>query len=192
MIAQIQGHLISKEPTRVLVSAGGIGFELIVPLSTSRQLPDCGEPVTLLVVFKLDRSGVQLYGFNTREEKEVFELLTGVKGVGPKAALNLLSRWPPEEITIAIRQGKTELLRSAPGIGPKKVDAILKRFSENVAVGVATTADLCKPTNFAEALNALVSLGLTRKEAQERLNRLKITPEMNLQDILKQALAQKG
>lgn len=192
MIAQIQGQLISKEPTRVVVSVGGIGFELLVPLSTSRQLPNCGEPVTLLVVFKIDRSGVQLYGFSTPEEKEVFELLTSVKGVGPKAALNLLSRWPPEEITTAIRQGKTELLRSAPGIGPKKVDAILKRFSESVPVGVATPTDLCKPTTIADALNALVSLGLTRKEAQERLNKLKITPEMNLQDILKQALAQKG
>jgi len=192
VIAQIQGQLISKEPTRVVVSVGGIGFELLVPLSTSRQLPNCGEPVTLLVVFKIDRSGVQLYGFSTPEEKEVFELLTSVKGVGPKAALNLLSRWQPEEITTAIRQGKTELLRSAPGIGPKKVDAILKRFSESVPVGVATSADLCKPTTIADALNALVSLGLTRKEAQERLNKLKITPEMNLQDILKQALAQKG
>lgn len=192
MISQIQGKLISKEPTRVVVTAGGIGFELIVPLSTSRLLPGCNEEVSLLVVFTLDRAGVQLYGFATQKEKEVFELLTSVKGLGPKAALNLLSRWTPEEITSAINQGKTELLRSAPGIGPKKVEAILKRFHENVPTGVELSDELCKPGVLADALNALTALGLTRKEAQERLTKLKITPEMNLQDILKQALAQKG
>ncbi len=192
MISQIQGKLISKEPTRVVVTAGGIGFELIVPLSTSRLLPGCNEEVSLLVVFTLDRAGIQLYGFATPKEKEVFELLTSVKGVGPKAALNLLSRWTPEEIISAINQGKTELLRSAPGIGPKKVDAILKRFHENVPTGVESSDEPCKPGVFADALNALTALGLTRKEAQERLAKLKITPAMNLQDILKQALAQKG
>lgn len=191
MIAQIQGALVAKEPTRVVISTGGLGLELNVPLSTSRFLPACNEEVKLFVVMEVTRSGVNLYGFATSREKEVFELLTSVRGVGPKAALNLLSQWSPDEITAAINQEKTDLLRSAPGIGPKKVDAILKRFREQASVP-ETASHLCSSPPLIDAENALISLGLTRKEARERLMKLKVTPELPLQEILKRALAMKG
>ncbi|MGQ9678879.1 MAG: Holliday junction branch migration protein RuvA [bacterium] len=190
MIAQLQGILVVKEPTRVVVDVGGLGLELKVPLSTSYELPGCNEEVKLLVVTEITRAGLNLYGFASQREKEVFELLTGVRGVGPKAALNLLSRWSPDEITSAINQGKTDLLRSAPGIGPKKVDALLKRFREQAPSTEKPTNRCISPT-VVDALNALVSLGLSRKEAQERLAKLEVTPETTLQEILKLALAMK-
>lgn len=191
MIAQIQGVLVVKEPTRVVITAGGLGLELNVPLSTSRSLPGCNEEVKLLVVTEVTHAGINLYGFATPREKKVFELLTSVRGVGPKAALNLLSRWSPDEITSAINQGKTDLLRSAPGIGPKKVEAILKRFREQ-ASAPETASNLCRSPTLIAVENALISLGLTRKEARERLTKLKVTPELPLQEILKRALAMKG
>lgn len=191
MIAQIQGVLVVKEPTRVVITAGGVGLELNVPLSTSRSLPRCNEEVKLLVVTVVTHAGIILYGFATPREKEVFEILTSVRGVGPKAALNLLSRWSPDEITSAINQGKTDLLRSAPGIGPKKVEAILKRFREQASAPETASHPSRSPT-LIDAENALISLGLTRKEARERLTKLKVTPELPLQEILKRALAMNG
>lgn len=205
MIARLRGTLVSKKPTRLLLDTSGIAFEISVPLSTSRALPECGDEATVYVVMHVTRSGVELYGFATEEEKQVFELLTSVKGVGPRATLNLLSRFTPDEITTAINQGKTEPFRSTPGIGPKKVEAILRQLRPGPQLRTpAPSGSGCtegeKPsvpesrqlrTLINDALTALIALGLSRKEAEQRLAKLKIAPEMGLQELLKQTLAQK-
>ncbi len=184
MITQLRGKIINKQPTLVVLESAGIGFEINVPLSTSRHLPDPPEEVTLLVVMNIGRNEVQLYGFRTREEKDTFLLITGVKGVGPKAALNLLSRFQPQEIVAAIAQGKTDLLKSAPGIGDKKAESIARLLRSRVPA----PATVPEPSILRDAIAALISLGLTQKEARERLARLVIKPDTSLQEVLLFAL----
>jgi len=186
MIGAFRGRILEKEPTRILLDCSGIGFEMRVPLSTSRKLPDPGGEAGLLMVMRVTRTGVDLFGFADRAERDVFNLLTGVKGIGPKAGLNLLSRFAPQEILEVIAAGRVEVIRSVPGIGPKKADSLLKKLQ-----GEAPPAREMQPM-LADAAVALMSLGLSRREAQERLSRVQVTPELTLQELLKLALAQRG
>ena len=186
MIGALRGRIVEKEPTRVELDCSGIGFELRVPLSTSRSLPDAGQEARLLVVMRVTRSGVDLFGFADKEERDVFNMLTSVRGIGPRAGLNLLSRFAPQEILDVIAAGRIEVIRSVPGIGPKKADSILKKLQ-----GEAPQPGQVQPM-LADAASALMSLGLSRKEAQERLSRVEFKPDMNLQELLKLALAQRG
>ena len=198
MIALLRGKLLVKEPTRIVLDVNGIGFELRVPLSTSSRLDETGNEVELLVEMEVTRSGFELFGFATKKEQEVFRLITSVKGVGARAALNLLSRFEPDEVVTAISQQNTRLLRSVPGIGEKKAAEILKASQETGDLG-RQTEDRAPKTEHqtgsisaikADAVMALVSLGLSRREAQDRLSRLRIEPDTSLQELLKKALTQ--
>jgi len=180
VIGSLRGRLLEKEPTLVVVECAGIGFELRVPLSTSGRLPEPGQEVRLLVLMRVTRSGVDLFGFLDRQEREAFSLLTSVKGVGPKAGLNLLSRFSPQEIMDVIAAGRVEVFRTVPGIGPKKADSILKKLQVESPVPAQPL--------LADAQAALMSLGLTRKEARERLSQVQLHPETTLAELLKLCL----
>jgi len=186
MISCLRGALREKEPTRLVVDCQGIGFELVVPLSTSRRLPEPGVEVDVLVESCFTREGLNLYGFLDREERDVFRMLTSVKGIGPKAGLNLLSRFTSSEILQIVAQRKVDVIRTVPGIGPKKADNILRQL-EGVGPAPADANPLLR-----DAESALTSLGLTRREARERLSRIQVTDEMSLQEVLKLALSQRG
>ncbi len=185
MISRLRGTLVDKDPTRVVLDCGGVGYELRVPLSTSAALGETGAEATLLVEMTVGRNGVALFGFGTEPEREMFRLLTSVQGIGPKAGLNLLSRLDPGEIKGIIAAGRVEVLRSVPGIGAKRADSILKKLQTALPATPAASPLL------ADAESALVSLGLTRKEARERLARVKPVPE-TLADLLREALNQAG
>lgn len=192
MIATLRGKVIIKEPTRVVLDVNGIGFELRVPLSTSSRLPEPGNEATVLIAMEFTKAGVELFGFFDKKEQEVFRLITAVRGVGPRAALNLLSRFEPDEVVEAIRNKDMGFLRSVPGIGEKKAAEILKQFDtlqrEMPERAGKITASASQLRN--DAVAALVSLGLSKKEAQERLNRLQFEEKMSLQELLKKALSQ--
>lgn len=186
MLARLRGVLVEKEPTRVVVECQGIGFGLKVPLSTSRRLAEAGSEVALRVHTHFTRDGVELFGFIDKEEITAFQRLTSVSGIGPKAGLNLLSRFTPEEIGSVIATGKADVLRTVPGIGPTKADSIIKKLQAEAPspeVGSGLLAD---------AESALVSLGLTHREARDRLRRVGAAENLSLQDLLKLALAQRG
>jgi Holliday junction DNA helicase RuvA len=186
MIASLRGVLREREPTRVVIECQGIGFELKVPLSTSRRLGDSPADVVLLVDTYFTRSGVELYGFLDAEERNAFKLLTSVRGIGPKAGLNLLSRLSPAEIVQAVATGRVDVMKSVPGIGPKKAESIIKKLQQDAPAVLAGTPLL------ADAESALMSLGLTRREARERLARVELGASMTLQELLRIALAQRG
>ena len=183
MINRLRGLLAEKEPTRVVLDCAGVGYELRVPLSTSARLPGPGVEATVLVEMSVGRNGVALFGFASPEEREVFRLLTSVQGIGPRAGLNLLSRLEPGEIKNVIATGRLEVLRSVPGIGPKRAESILKKLQTAMPGAEAATPLL------ADAESALVSLGLTRKEARERLAAIKPVPE-TLAELLRASLSQ--
>lgn len=185
MIARLRGVLVESEPTRVVIDCQGIGIELRVPLSTSRQLAVTPGEVVLLVDTYFTRDAVQLYGFAEADERDVFRHLTSVKGIGPRAGLNLLSRLSPSEIMSAIAAGRVDVMKTVPGIGPKKAESIVKKLQEAVPDARPESSML------ADAESALVSLGLTHKEARGRLSRVLHSPGIALQELLRLALAQR-
>ncbi|MBM3321878.1 Holliday junction branch migration protein RuvA [candidate division WOR-3 bacterium] len=186
MISRLRGVVKEKGPTRLVLECAGIGFELWIPLSTARELPEPEHDAEVLVEPRQARDGLVLYGFAAARERDVFRLLTSVSGVGPKAGLNLLSRFTATEIVQFIQQRRADVLRTVPGLGPKKVESILTQL-ESTTPGPAPSSSLT-----ADAESALQNLGLTRKEARERLARVVMTDEMTLQELLRLALAQRG
>jgi Holliday junction DNA helicase RuvA len=190
MLSRLRGVVVLKQPTRVVLDVNGIGFELQVPLSTSSRLPEKDGTAELLVEMSITRAGIELFGFSTLEELEVFRQLTSVKGVGPKAALNLLSRFEPGAVIAAIRRQDRELLRSVPGIGEKKLAEILKLYAEETPV--PATDQHYKPEIYQQAVSALVSLGLSPRAARERLSRIGYDPNITLAELLKKALARQS
>jgi Holliday junction DNA helicase RuvA len=186
MIAYLRGVIVDKGPTRLVLDCSGTGFEVGVPLSTSSRVGDMGSQVGLLVVTRFTQTGVELYGFLDRKERDVFEMLLSVKGIGPKAGLNFLSRFSPEEILQTIASGRIEVVKTVPGIGPKKAERVLSELAEKTAP--AETGDQL----MADAESALVSLGLTRREARTRLQKVRAGTEMTLEALLKQSLRTEG
>ena len=115
----------------------------------------------------------------------MFRRITAAKGVGPRAGLNLLSQWTPQEIDEAVLAGRAGTVLAVPGIGPKRAESIIKKLTEEQPAAPTGSPLL------ADAEAALVSLGLTQREARERVARVVPTPEMNLQDLLKLVLSRR-
>jgi Holliday junction DNA helicase RuvA len=182
MIASLSGKLLAGSPLKAVVEVNGIGFELTIPLSTARQLGAPGESVVLLVQSVFTRDGLALYGFATPEEKEMFNRLTAVKGIGPKAALNLLSRFSPREISGIIAESRLETLETVPGIGPKRAGLLLGRLRETEPAQTESLPYL------EDAVSALTALGLTRRDAAARLDKIEKRDQLSLNELLTRAL----
>src|SRR5579884_3121589 len=125
MIGRLTGTLIEKQPNQVIVDVGGVGFQVLIPLSTFAELRDINSPVTLLIHTHVREDQLQLYGFLTGRERKLFEMLLTVTGVGPSLALKLLSGRPSDELFSAIRRGEIERLVGIPGIGKKTAERIV-------------------------------------------------------------------
>lgn len=172
MIAQIRGRLASKEPHRVVVDVNGVGYQIFIPLSTYYQLPDVPAEIFLHTHTHVREDAIQLFGFHTRDEQSLFELLRGVSGIGPRLATNILSGISVEELVPALSEGNLPRLRAVPGVGKKLAERLVVELREKVG-----TAQLAQPsaapagpapaTDHAldDVVSALVNLGCNRKEA---------------------------
>lgn len=149
-------------------------------------MAEAGSEVVLRVHTHFTQEGVELFGFIDKEEMTAFQRLTSVSGIGPKAGLNMLSRFTPGEIDSVIATGKADVLRTVPGIGPTKADNIIKKLQAE-APPFETGSEL-----LADAESALVSLGLTHREARDRLRRVGAAQDLSLQELLKLTLARRG
>ena len=132
MIARIQGELIFKSPEKIIVDVGGVGFELFIPLSTYFELPKTGEAVHLKVHTHLREDNISLYGFLTEEEKALFQMLIAVSKIGPKIALNFLSKINQKELLRAIASSDVLLLSSIPGIGKKTAERVIYELRDKI------------------------------------------------------------
>ena len=152
MIARVEGLLREKGPTRVVVDVAGVGYELLIPLSTFSELPDEGKTVALVVHTHMRDSAIQLFGFGTERERTAFELLLRASRVGPKLAQTILSGISPSDLLAAIRSGDVSALRSVPGVGAKRKRALLHHFGSAAAAGQAGLADLEKVSGISKAV----------------------------------------
>lgn len=163
MIAQLTGTLIKKDPAEVVVDVGGVGYLLVVPVSTLTTLPAVGETVTLYTHQHVREDSLALYGFSSEGEQRLFRQLISVSGIGPKVALAILSVSNPDDIRAAIAAGDTEFISSVPGIGKKTADRVVVDLRDKVEMVTGSG----EPRGNDEVVEALIGLGYSRNEARK-------------------------
>jgi Holliday junction DNA helicase RuvA len=191
MIAYLKGTLTEKAPTRVVVDVGGVGYEVLVPLSTSEKLPTPGREVRVLTYHHVREDADSLFGFATPAEREVFEILLTVKGIGPKVALGILSGTSVERFKQAVAAGDSDMLATIPGIGKKTSQRIVMELAEKFGspLDALTVPALAPETG--QAVSALVALGILPQKARaavEAVNRKE--KGLSVEDVVRRALAE--
>ena len=174
MIAHVRGILAEKEPGRVVIEAGGVGYELLISLTTLDRLPREGEEVKLLAWHCVREDDEMLFGFATRQEREMFLKLTQVSGVGPKIALAILSGASIGELSLAIASGNAKRISSIKGVGRKTAEKICVELKDkvNAIEALAATsrrggADDAKALMIRDAMLALSALGFGEEAANK-------------------------
>jgi holliday junction DNA helicase RuvA len=196
MIAHLTGILFSKRPQSVVVDTTGVGYHIYIPLSTFYQLPDEMEKVSLHVYTHVRQDMLQLFGFQTETEKEIFLLLISVSGIGPKLALNILSGIGIKELLSAIVSADSERISAIPGVGKKTSQRITLELKEKVSdilegieVRPQEKMQIRNKEIFDDALSALINLGYPSKSAKIVIeNVLRNDNDINLDTLLKEAL----
>lgn len=194
MIATLNGKLIIKELNFVVVECGGVGLKCYVTQNTHATIGNIGDVVFLYTHLSVREDALDLYGFSTSQELDVFKLITSVSGVGSKIGLAILSEFTPDKIMLSIASGDAKSLTAASGVGIKLAQRIVLELKDKVgsissgdltfdvkAVGNATANSSSK-----EAIEALVSLGYSQSEASLAVGRLDQTLDTN--ELIKQAL----
>ncbi len=174
MIAYVRGVLTEKDPTRVVVEAAGVGYEVLIPLSTFDRLPKAGGEVKLLTFHCVREDDEILFGFATPAEKELFVKLTAVSGVGPKIALSILSGGSVGELALAITSGNAKRISSIKGVGKKTAEKICLELQDKVnaieALSAAQRAGVGKEAAapvLRDAILALSALGFSEETANK-------------------------
>ena len=199
MIAYVRGVLVEKEPTRAVVEAAGLGYELLVPLSTYDRLPKTGEEVRLLAFHCVREDDETLFGFATPAEREFFAKLTGVSGVGPKLALAVLSGGSVGELALAIASGNAKRIATIKGVGKKTAEKICLELRDKVNAIEALSAtrraagrDDAAPV-LRDAILALAALGFNEETANKMVGDVVArNPEVkDTETLVRLALARK-
>jgi len=168
----IQGRVASREPARVVIEAGGLGYLVQVPLSTFDTLPEVGREARLLLHLTVREDEWRLFGFASARERDTFRDLLRVSGVGPALALTLLSGLGPEALVLAVCEGEAAVLTRVKGVGKKTAERVLLDLKDRwTAAGPGGSGGVAPPPKgpVGDALRALESLGLERIEAERRL-----------------------
>ena len=193
MIASVAGEVVLRRPDHVVLeTAGGVGYRMSVSAETLRRVPVVGGSISLLTHLVVREDAMQLYAFATEEERELFELLVGVQGVGPKVALGVLSGGTPREVIAAIASGDAKRLQGAPGVGKRIAERVVAELREKVGLEPSdpaapiTVTRSDGPHELARA--GLLELGYEPREADVLLRAATgDTPEELLSSALREA-----
>ena len=196
MIASLQGILTFKSPGHITVEVNGVGYRVFIPLSTFYELADEGSPIALNVYTAVREDAIHLYGFRTPEEKQIFELLLSVNGIGPKLAIGLLSGVSPADFVRAVFMEDRQTLTKIPGVGKKTAERMILELRDRV-IKLApqekreeSKEEGSPDTVREDALSALVNLGYKKSAARTVLERVLTGPgeRLVLEEALKRAL----
>ncbi len=192
VIAQISGALAQKIPGEVIVDVGGVGYQIFIPLNVFYRLPEIGAPVQLQIYTHVREDALQLFGFNDLAEKQVFLLLIGVSGIGPKLAVNILSGIPAEELARALRQSDQARLLTIPGVGRKLAERMIVELKDKLATlpRAALESAEKEPSSqlLSDAVSALVNLGYKRADAEKSVRDVLKRGTHSLEGVLKESL----
>ncbi len=190
MITHIQGKLVEKSPTNVVIDCMGVGYLIHISLHTYSLLPD-SENLKLYTYLQVKEDGHTLYGFAEKSEREIFKLLISISGIGPSIARTMLSSLTPKQVIEAIASSDVATIQSAKGIGAKTAQRVIIELKEKVLkiYDIDEVSVVSDNTNKYEALSALEVLGFNRKLAEKAVDKvLKESPKATVENIIKQAL----
>lgn len=190
MIAHLQGKLVEKTPTQVVIDCGGVGYHVNISLHTYSLLPDT-DFIKLFTHLQIKEDSHTLFGFVEKSEREIFKLLLSVSGIGASIARTMLSSLDPKQITNAIASGDVVTIQSIKGIGSKTAQRVILDLKEKVLklYDLDEVSISQSNTNKDEALSALEVLGFVRKASERVVEKIiKDAPESSVEYIIKQAL----
>ncbi len=165
MIGKLTGTLAAKNPPEVLVDCAGVGYEVLVPMSTFYNLPALGEKVSLLTHLIVREDAHLLYGFATNDERAGFKQLVKISGVGPRTALSILSGMSVADIAQSVAKQDAARLTKIPGIGKKTAERLLLELKGKLGDALATGGTSVANDNQSDILQALVALGYSDRDA---------------------------
>ena len=197
MITFLQGTLVEKEPDRAVINVGGVGYEVLIPLSSYDRLPMAESPVKLLTYHHVREDAQILYGFATEAERDMFNRLLSVSGVGPKLALTALSGLSVRELKVSIVGADIKRLSGISGIGKKTAERMVVELKDKFSAGEALEAtagvDETMPgeVRLRDTVMALISLGYKQVEALKlaRAAAEKLGPDAPVEDLIRRSLA---
>ena len=201
MIAHLSGTLLSKQATSVIVDVSGVGYEVTIPLSTFYDLEDLGSTVSLRIYTHVREDALQLFGFKTARERELFLKIISVTGIGPKLGITLLSGMSADEMIASIRTNNLARLTLIPGVGRKTAERLIMELREKVAdlssaqleeeLGAKpdVSAESTEDTVRADALSALLNLGYQRSGAEKAIDAaLSEGGDITVESVLRRSL----
>ena len=190
MIGLLRGKLLDKRPNQVLMDVGGVGYQVLVPLSTFAGLGSLHDETTLLIHTHVREDQISLYGFLTAREKQCFELLISASGVGPSLALKILSGMGISELIPAIRKGDLLQLVRIPGVGRKTAERIVVELRDKLVV--VDVAEMGKPATRSQlesdVASALVNLGYDVRSVEKAIENARSTSDGQFDGMLRDAL----
>lgn len=203
MIAHLNGTLLAKQATTVILDVGGIGYEVTIPLSTFYDLEDAGANVQLRIYTHVREDALQLYGFKTARERELFMRLISVSGIGPKLGITMLSGMSADEIIASIRSNNLARLTSIPGVGKKTAErlvielrdkiaslsspALEEEFAAQTGAGTLPSEDAMRD----DALSALINFGYQKSAAEKAITAaMQEGGDISVEIILRRSLRQ--
>ncbi|MAS98608.1 MAG: Holliday junction branch migration protein RuvA [Kiritimatiellaceae bacterium] len=195
MIAFLEGSLEVKELARIVINCGGVGYEVIIPLSSFERIPEQNKTCRLLIHHHITEADQKLYGFASESEREMFTSLITINGVGPKIAIAALSGLPVSEMRRAITTGDIKTLCSISGIGKKSAERIIVELRDRVGKGdqleaFSTREEPEGDSRLRDAALALQALGQPTDIAAKKVKAIakELTPEMSVEEIIRRAL----
>jgi holliday junction DNA helicase RuvA len=197
MITFLEGVVVEKDPTRVVLNVGGVGYEVFIPLSSYDRLPAPGDACKILTYDHVREDLHALYGFLTADERRMFLMLLNISGIGPKLALTTLSGLSIRDLKAAIAQADVKRLSSISGIGKKTAERIVVELRDKLGAGEAMEAIVAQeemsPENARtrDAILALISLGHKQADAQQIVRAVVAgaKPDVTVEEIVRRALA---
>ena len=193
MIAHIQGKLVEKTPTEVVIDCGGVGYQINISLHTYSLLPN-SDQIKLFTYLQVKEDAHTLFGFVEKSEREIFKMLLSVSGIGASIARTMLSSLEPKQIIQAIASGDVGTVQSIKGIGNKTAQRVILDLKEKVIklYDLDEVSMVQNNTNRDEALSALEVLGFVRKTSEKLIDKIsKEDPDASVETIIKKALNNK-
>lgn len=190
MITHIEGKLVEKNPTDVVIDCSGVGYFINISLHTFSQIPE-GENLRLYTYLQVREDSQTLYGFTSKSEREIFKLLISVSGIGASIARTMLSSLTPDQVKEGIASGDVALIQSIKGIGLKTAQRVIIDLKDKVlkVYGLEEISSIPNNTHKDEALSALDVLGFNKKQSEKVVDRIvRAQPDAKVEQIIKEAL----
>ncbi len=179
MLYSVKGELIHLEPNIAVICCGGVGFRCRITMNTARRMPKLGSEAMLFTMMDVREDAIELFGFAEQKELDCFKHLISITGVGPKAAIAVLSELSPDQVALAAAAGDHKAFTRAQGVGPKLAQRIVLEMKDKVAALTASVQGIDLPAannlavgNAAEAVKALTALGFSQGEAAAAVGKL--------------------